>query len=94
MVKEFDEELYHNRNLVETMFSVIKRKYGEEVKARKYWNQVKEIKMKLIVQKLGRCAKVVYTIQIRISTEPIYGSFKYQFCRIFISITNESLMYQ
>ncbi|TGC06296.1 transposase, partial [Methanolobus halotolerans] len=29
MIKEFDEELYHNRNLVETMFSVLKRKYGE-----------------------------------------------------------------
>ncbi|KXS44001.1 MAG: transposase IS4 family protein [Methanolobus sp. T82-4] len=43
MIHEFDEELYHNRNLVETMFSVLKRKYGEEIKAKKYWNQVKEI---------------------------------------------------
>ena len=45
----FNEELYHRRNLVETAFSVIKRKYGEEIKSRKYWNQLKEIKIKLIV---------------------------------------------
>jgi len=35
MVWEFDRELYHYRNLVETMFSVLKRKYGEEIEARK-----------------------------------------------------------
>jgi len=35
MVNEFDEEIYHYRNLVETMFSVLKRKYGEELRARK-----------------------------------------------------------
>jgi hypothetical protein len=38
---EFDEELYHNRNMVETVFSVLIRKYGEEIRAKKYWNQVK-----------------------------------------------------
>lgn len=43
------------KNLVETAFSVLKRKYGEELKARKYRNQAKEI---------------VYVIQVRISIEP------------------------
>ena len=75
MILEFDEELYHNRNMAETMFSVLKRKYGEEIKARKYWNQVKEIKLKLIVHNLGRSAKVVYVIQTRISTEPFFVNF-------------------
>jgi hypothetical protein len=70
MVWEFDEELYHNRNLVETMFSVLKRKYGEEVRAKKYWNQVKEIKFKLLVHNLDRYVKVIFVIQMRISTEP------------------------
>ncbi len=36
MVWEFDKKLYHNRNLVETMFSVLKRKYGEEIRAKRY----------------------------------------------------------
>ncbi|AFV22242.1 hypothetical protein Mpsy_0029 [Methanolobus psychrophilus R15] len=42
----------------------------EEIKSRKYWNQIKEIKIKLIVHNLGRYAKVVYVIQMRIFTEP------------------------
>jgi len=70
MIFEFDDGLYHRRNLVETAFSVLKRKYGEEINSRKYWNQVKEIKIKLIVHNLGMHAKVVYSIQMRISTEP------------------------
>ena len=36
MVREFDGGLYHNRNLVQTRFSVLKRKYGEEIRAKKY----------------------------------------------------------
>jgi transposase len=75
MNMEFDEELYHQRNLVETMFSVLKRKYGEEMKARKYRNQVKEIKMKLLVHNIDRCARVIFVIQMSMSTEP---GFQYQ----------------
>jgi predicted enzyme involved in methoxymalonyl-ACP biosynthesis len=70
MIFEFDEEPYHRRNLVETMFSVLKRKYGENVKAKKYWNQAKEVKFKILVQNLDRYVKVVFVIQIRISTKP------------------------
>jgi hypothetical protein len=32
----FDEEKYHQRNKVETVFSVVKKKFGEAFKARKY----------------------------------------------------------
>ncbi len=54
------------------MFSVIKRKYGEEIKARKYWNQVKEVKIKLLIHNLDRYVKVKYIAQMSISTEPKY----------------------
>jgi quaternary ammonium compound-resistance protein SugE len=70
MIDEFEEILYHCRNLVETMFSVLKRKYGEEVKARKYWNQAKEVKLKLLVHNLDRYVKVTYIVQMSISTKP------------------------
>jgi transposase len=46
IAQSFDEEKYHQRNKVETVFSVIKRKFGETLKARKYRFQVKEIKIK------------------------------------------------
>ncbi|WP_340820853.1 IS5 family transposase [Methanolobus sp. WCC4] len=70
MVWEFDKELYHKRNLVETMFSVLKRKYGEEIKAKGYWNQAKEVKSKLLVHNLDRYVKIALISRIRISTKP------------------------
>ena len=57
-----------------TMFSVLKRKYGEEIKAKNYWNQVKEVKIKLLIHNLDRHVKVICIAQMRISTEP-----KFQF---------------
>jgi hypothetical protein len=71
MVREFNRELYHNRNLVETMFSVLKRKYNEEIRAKRYWNQLKEVKFKLLVHNLDRYVKVIFLVKIRISIEPV-----------------------
>nr|WP_321498246.1 IS5 family transposase [uncultured Methanolobus sp.] len=70
MEREFNRELYHNRNLVETMFSVLKRKYGEEIRAKRYWNQLKEVKFKLLVHNLDRYVKAILIVKIRIYTEP------------------------
>ena len=50
----FDQEKYHQRNKVETVFSVLKRKFGESLKARRYRLQVKEIKIKVILYNLSR----------------------------------------
>ncbi len=60
----FDLDMYHQRNKVETVFSVLKRKYGESLKARRYWLQVKEIKMKAIVHNLSRLISFVLIILI------------------------------
>jgi len=45
----FNDRLYHQRNMVETVFSVIKRKFGESLKSRSFRLQVKEIKIKVIL---------------------------------------------
>jgi hypothetical protein len=50
----FDQEKHHQRNKVETVFSVLKRKFGETLKARKYKLQVKEIKIKVILYDFSR----------------------------------------
>lgn len=52
MANEFDYNLYHKRSNVETVFSVIKRKFGEKIAARKYYTKLKEIKLKCIVYQL------------------------------------------
>jgi len=42
----FDRIKYYQRNIVETIYSVVKRKLGETLRARKFLYQVKEIKIK------------------------------------------------
>jgi hypothetical protein len=57
MKTSFDQTLYHQRNLVETVFSVLKRRFGDEVRAFKYVNQVRELKLKCLVYSIDRFLK-------------------------------------
>ncbi|NLN44926.1 MAG: transposase, partial [Methanosarcina sp.] len=50
----FDEIRYNKRNIIETTFSVVKRKFREVLRARKFYNQVKEVKAKLIVYNINK----------------------------------------
>jgi len=68
--QSFDEEKYHQRNKVETVFSILKRKFGEDLKARKYRLRVKEIKIKIILHKIS---KMISTLSFHILFE--------EFCR-------------
>ncbi len=52
MIKNFNQEKYGQRNMVETVFSVIKRKYNENVRSRKYFNQIKEIKIRMLIHNM------------------------------------------
>jgi len=67
--RAFDLTLYHRRNLIETVFSVLKRKFGEALKARKYSGQIKELKIKLILYNIS---KIILAILICISSEEFY----------------------
>ena len=62
IAQSFNEEKYHQRNKVETVFFVFKRKFGETLKARKYRLHIKEIKINVILYNLSRM----------ISTLPIF----------------------
>jgi transposase len=65
----FNDHLYHRRNLVETVFSVLKRRFGECLKSRKFRNQVKEIKIKLILYNISRIPSFVLFL---LSVEEFY----------------------
>jgi transposase len=69
IAQAFDEGKYHQRNKVETVFSLLKRKFGESLKARKYRLQVKEIKIKVILYNLS---KMISTLSILILIEDFY----------------------
>ena len=70
MIEDFDVALHRKRSMSETSNSVLKRKYGEEIRASIYRNQVKEIILKVVVYNLDRFVKVKIIVYLRISTEP------------------------
>jgi transposase len=57
MANYFDRIKYGKRNLVETVFSVVKRRFGEYVRGIHFRNQVKEIKLKCIAYSIDRFLK-------------------------------------
>jgi len=63
---KLDKPTYHRRVLTETVNSVIKRKYGDELVSRKWRNQKKEVYLLCILHNLERQISVIY---IRISTK-------------------------
>ncbi|MFP4655864.1 MAG: hypothetical protein ACLFMM_09410, partial [Methanohalobium sp.] len=67
---EFYVVLHRKRSMSETSNYVLKRKYGEEIKARIYRNQVKEIMLKVVVYNLDRFIQVKIIVYSRFSTEP------------------------
>ena len=69
IAQSFDEEKYHQRNKVETVFSVLKRKFGDAIKARLYRQQIKEIKIKVILYNLS---KMISGLSILILVEEFY----------------------
>jgi len=53
-----DPQLYHRRSLVETVISVMKRKYGAAVSSRVGWRQFRELVAMCLVYNLDRAVKV------------------------------------
>jgi hypothetical protein len=72
----FDDEKYHQRNKVETVFSVLKRKFGDSLKARIYQLQIKEIKIKVILYNLSR---MILTLSFLTLIEEFYRAEKSTF---------------
>jgi hypothetical protein len=54
MARQFDDNIYPRRQLVENKFSVLKRKFNGDLKARRFLLQMKEIANKMIVCNLHR----------------------------------------
>ena len=58
MQRYFPRRSYGQRWLVETVFSVIKRKFGEALTARRYWQQVKQACLRGITYDLYRAVQL------------------------------------
>lgn len=51
---KFDEKIYHQRSKVETVFSVIKRKYGSFILSKSFETQKKEVLIRMIAYNIDR----------------------------------------
>ncbi len=60
MTDHFDVERYRKRFLVETKFSILKRRFGADLKSRIFQIQKKEISCKIILANLDRFILVVW----------------------------------
>ncbi len=64
ILKNFDDKTYHQRSKIETIFSMIKRKYGAAIKAKSEINQVQEGYHKVIAHNLDRLCKITLKVII------------------------------
>ena len=64
----YNDKIYHQRSKVETIFSVIKRKYGSTLRSKSFAMQKKEVICKLIAYNLER----LIIDFLRVSAQPCY----------------------
>lgn len=60
LVKRFNQRLYHRRSMVETVFSLMKRKFGSSVNSRLQPMQNKEAALLAIVYNVYRYVNTHY----------------------------------
>ena len=75
MARQFDDDIYPRRQLVENKFSVLKRKFSGDLKARRFLVQMKEIANKMIVCNIHRFLQFLII-------EVFYRAKKIKFCLI------------
>ena len=59
VLKTFDEKTYHQRSKIETIFSMIKRKYNPQIKGKSRETQIQEAYHKLLAHNLDRLCKII-----------------------------------
>jgi transposase len=76
MRREFDESLYHQRNKCETIFSVIKRRFGSETKSYNEDMRTKELLYRVLAYNCHRMCMISCLLRM-ISREPFEPLLSY-----------------
>ena len=80
MRREFDYSLYHQRNKAETIFSVIKRRFGSEIKSYNQSMREKELLYRVLAYNCHRMCMISCLLWM-ISREPLNGGSNWEiFC--------------
>ena len=70
MRRAFDESLYHQRNKTETIFSVIKRRFGSEIKSYNDTMRTKELLYRVLAYNCHRMCMISALVWLMISRQP------------------------
>ena len=72
LARRFNHRIYHRRSLVETVFSMIKRRFGSSLQSRSLVQQNKEVGLLCVVYNVYRHVSMNFSyIVCMISTEPL-----------------------
>ena len=74
MYKEKFDKFYHRRSLVESTFSVLKRKYGEFLRCKNFEAQRNEVLLKCHCHNISQLVEVIYQNGINIKFKPLATS--------------------
>ena len=73
LAKRFNNRIYHRRSLIETVFSMIKRRFGSSLQSRSLVQQNKEVGLLCVVYNVYRCVSMNFSYCLwMFSTRPIY----------------------
>ncbi len=71
MYREEFDKFYHRRSLVESTFSVLKRKYGEFLKCKNFEAQQNEVLLKCLCHNISQLIEQIYRNDIKVNFKQI-----------------------
>jgi transposase len=74
MYREQYDKFYHRRSLIESTFSIIKRKYGEFLRSKNFEAQKNEVLLKCLCHNISQLVEEVYQNGINIKFKPLTTS--------------------
>ena len=80
MKRGYSKKKYHQRSKDETIFSVIKRTMGDEVRSVRTRAQNNEMRLKIISYNAARIASLTYSLLRGFLQSPLAHVFKYSSC--------------
>lgn len=74
MYREQYDKFYHRRSLIESTFSIIKRKYGEFLRSKNFEAQKNEVLLKCLCHNISQLVEEIYQNNINIKFKPLTTS--------------------
>jgi hypothetical protein len=71
MKRGYDKDIYNQRVLVETVNSVVKRRFGECIYSRRVRTQNREIELRYLAYNADRYVELILFLYVRVSTEQL-----------------------